>query len=363
MLKTKSGLPKHCAWNTDRHGKRRVRFRLGGFSTYLTGTPWSEDFMRQIAAALDGVKAQAGTVGIQRTLPGTVNALAAAYFRSREFRNLADSTAADRRRIIDKFRSQHGDKPLKGLKRVHIEQFMTDKEDTPTAANNLLKILRVMLRLAVRENMISSNPATGVEKYKIDSDGFHGWSEHEVSQYEAAHPVGTRARLAQALLLYTGQRVSDVHRMGWQHVTGSAIRVKQKKTGTVLMIPIHPQLKAMLATLPRTNMTFMMTKHGAPFTAQGLGTFVKKQCIAAGLPHCSAHGLRIRAAVRLADAGCSVKEIAAITGHKSLREIERYTEAADQERLARQALSRQVGSEGEHDLSNLRIQTVQPLAK
>jgi integrase len=319
--------------------------------------------MRQLAAALDGVKTQAGTVGVQRTLPGTVNALATIYYQSQGFRNLADSTAADRRRIIDKFRSLHGDKPLRGLKRVHIEQFMADKEDTPTAANNLLKILRVMLRLAVRENMISSNPTTGVEKYKIDSDGHHTWSEDEIAHYEAAHAIGTRARLAQALLLYTGQRVSDVHRVGWQHVTGAAIRVKQKKTGKVLTIPLHPQLKAMLATLPRTNMTFLVTERGAPFTAQGLGTFVKKQCVIAGLPHCSAHGLRKAAAVRLASAGCSVNEIAAITGHASLREIARYTQAADQERLARQALNRQIGSEGERDLSNLQIQAVQPVAK
>jgi hypothetical protein len=60
MIRTKSGLPKHCSWNLDREdGKRRVRFRWRGFSTYLTGTPWSEEFMRQYAAALDGVKAQA----------------------------------------------------------------------------------------------------------------------------------------------------------------------------------------------------------------------------------------------------------------------------------------------------------------
>ena len=63
MLRTKSGLPKHCSWNTDHHGKRRVRFRKAGFTTYLTGTPWSEDFMRQYATALDGVKAHAGNIG------------------------------------------------------------------------------------------------------------------------------------------------------------------------------------------------------------------------------------------------------------------------------------------------------------
>ena len=82
MLRTKSGLPKHCSWNVDRHGKRRVRFRRRGFSTYLTGTPWSEDFMRQYAAALDGVKAQAGNVGAGRTVPGSLDALCVSYYRS-----------------------------------------------------------------------------------------------------------------------------------------------------------------------------------------------------------------------------------------------------------------------------------------
>ena len=77
--RNRSGLPEHCSWNYDRHGKRRVRFRKGGFSTYLSGTPWSEDFMRQYAAALEGMKAQANNIGAKRTVPGSVNAIVAAY--------------------------------------------------------------------------------------------------------------------------------------------------------------------------------------------------------------------------------------------------------------------------------------------
>ena len=73
--RNRSGLPEHCSWNYDRHGKRRVRFRKGGFSTYLTGTPWSDDFMAQYAAALDGVKAQSTEIGKDRTIPGSVDAL------------------------------------------------------------------------------------------------------------------------------------------------------------------------------------------------------------------------------------------------------------------------------------------------
>ena len=112
MLRTKSGLPKHCSWNVDRHGKRRVRFRWRGFSTYLTGTPWSEDFMRQYAAALDGVKAQASNVGAGRTVPGSLDALCVSYYRSPEFRGLEASTQKVRRYIIERFRAEHGKKPV-----------------------------------------------------------------------------------------------------------------------------------------------------------------------------------------------------------------------------------------------------------
>jgi integrase len=98
-----------------------------------------------------------------------------------------------------------------------------------------------------------------------------------------------------------------------------------------------------------------VTERGASFTAQGLGSWFKKQCKVAGLRHCSAHGLRKAAATRLANAGCSVNQIAAITGHRSLGEVAHYTKAADQERLARQALT-MLGSEGERDLVQPRTQ-------
>ena len=155
----KKWLPRHCCWNTDQRGKRRVRFRLRGFSTYLTGTPWSEDFMRQYAAALEGVKAQRSENCAGRTKPGSFNALCVSYYRSPEFRDLKPSTQAVRRNIIEKFRAVHGDKPLKGLGRVHIQQIIGDKAATPEAANNLLKVLRVLLAYAVSLDMIASNPA------------------------------------------------------------------------------------------------------------------------------------------------------------------------------------------------------------
>ena len=166
MLRTKSGLPKHCSWNVDRHGKRRVRFRWRGFSTYLAGTPWSEHFMRQYAAALDGVKVQATNVGAGRTIPGSFDALCVSYYRAPEFRGLKASTQKVRRNIIERFRAEHGRKPINRLGRAHIKDIIGAKADTPEAANNLLKVLRLLLAYALDQGMIDTNPAVGLRGYK-----------------------------------------------------------------------------------------------------------------------------------------------------------------------------------------------------
>jgi integrase len=179
---------------------------------------------------------------------------------------------------------------------------------------------------------------------------FHGWANRRIQNH---FPVGTKQALALALGLYTAQRKGDVLRMGWQHVMGDMIAVRQQKTSTPLMIPIHPELRAALESVPRTNLTFLTTARGAPYDANGFGNWWRTQCDAAGLQHCSYHGLRKAAATRLANSGCTVEQVKAVTGHKSLAEVARYTKAADQQRLARQALQNQLRAEGEHDLSNV----------
>src|SRR5258707_2566889 len=163
MVRTKNGLPKHCSWNTDRHGKRRVRFRKGlGFSTYLTGIPWSEDFMRQRAAALEGVKLQASNIGAERTIAGTVDALVAVYLdpysTSSPFKTFGKETQRTRRCALESFRRAHGNKPLyrtEGSRRVmlltreHVQRIINEKAPTPFAQHNLLKTLRAMFEWAV----------------------------------------------------------------------------------------------------------------------------------------------------------------------------------------------------------------------
>jgi integrase len=153
--------------------------------------------------------------------------------------------------------------------------------------------------------------------------------------------LGTRPRLALALLLYTAQRRSDVVRMGRQHLRGNRVEVRQAKTGATLLIPMHPELRRAIDAVPMDQLTFLMTEAGKPFTVNGCYMRFVEWAAAAKLPKgCSPHGLRKAAARRLAEAGCTAHQIAAITGHRTLAEVARYTRAADQIRMADAAILR-----------------------
>lgn len=354
MVKGRNGLPKYCTRATDRHGKVRIRFQRPGFSTYLPGTPWGEEFMRAYAAALDGAKASTGEVSATRTPPGSFDALAVRYYRSNLFTGLKPSTQATYRGIIDRFRAGYGKAYLRDFRRDHFDDIFGEMADRKAAANNLRRILKMLFDFAVDAELLTANPVARTKPFKIESDGFHTWTEDEIAAFEERHPIGTKPRLAFALMLYTGQRRGDAVRMGWQHVRGGRISVKQEKTGKALEIAMHPTLREVLLALPRDHLTFLTTQHGAPYSKAGFGNWFRDQCNAAGLPQCSAHGLRKAASRRLAEAGNTTKAIMAVTGHTTLKEIERYTRDADQARLADAAVATMPArAEREQDLSNL----------
>jgi integrase len=334
----------------DRHGKVRRYFRRPGCKPVaLPGQPGSKQFMETYQAALDG----RFEIGAATARPGSVSALVAAYYASAAYRTLAPLTKSTYRNEIEKFRREHGDKRVAQIERRHVKRMVADKAERPGAANKLLRILKMLMRFAVDEEIRRDDPTAGLKRLTIKGGGFRAWEEEHIGAFEAKHPVGSRARLAIALLLYTAQRRGDVVRMGWQHVRGDKMAVKQQKTGAALWIHIHPELQLVLAATPKANMTFLMTSQGKPFTPPGFGNWFADCCRDAGLPKgFNAHGLRKAAARRLAEAGCTSKEIMAVTGHRSIEEVERYTEAADQVALNEKAIAR-LGTKGERAVSNL----------
>jgi integrase len=279
-------------------------------------------------------------IGASRTKPGSLQAFAVSYFNSASFQSMAPRTQRVYRNIIDRLCAEHGDKRGALLRREHVVKLMAARADKPESANMIRKALRAVMRHAVDIGLRPDDPTRDVRSIRTKSDGFHSWTDSEIEQFEARHPIGTRARLAFALLLYTGQRRGDVVRMGRQHVRDGVLTVRQEKTSAELAIPVHPALASIIADMPRDHLTFLTTQFGQPFTSPGFGNWFRERCNEAELPRCSAHGLRKAAARRLAEAGCTEHEIASITGHRSLKEIVRYTRAADQKKLATSAMDK-----------------------
>jgi integrase len=141
------------------------------------------------------------------------------------------------------------------------------------------------------------------------------------------------------------QRLGDVIRMGRQHIHNGWLDVKQQKTGTALSLPIFkvPELLAVIDATPSGHLTFLTKDSGKPYGPTEFSGQFRAWCDEAGLPRgCTFHGLRATGCTRKADSGCSAHEIAAWSGHLSLKEVERYTKSADQKRLAVQAMARNV---------------------
>ena len=229
--------------------------------------------MQRYHAALEGNARQREEFKEDRIEPGTINAAIVNFYRSTDFQKLKGTTQRVRKNMLEKFRFQHGKKRVALLTAAHLKAIISDMADRPGTANNLLKVLRVLLRHVIDMGLINDNPARNVRKFAVSSEGFHFWSETDVAAFEQVHRPGSRAHLALSLLLYTGQRRSDVVRIGWQHIDGDLLNVVQDKTGAVLKIPFHPRLVNAIGNRFRTNLTFLLTELGPPFTAAGFGNW------------------------------------------------------------------------------------------
>jgi integrase len=278
-------------------------------------------------------------IGIGRSKPGSVAATVAAYFLSTQFAELAPGTRNARRCLLQRFRDEHGEKPIGAMPPKFIALMLSSMK--PHAARNYFKAIRALCQFAVSVEMIESDPTQGIKRPKAKTEHRRPWTDSEVEQYERAHPIGSKARLGFALGLYTVQRLGDVIRMGRQHIHDGELMVRQNKTGTSLSLPVVPELRAIIDATPGEHLTFLVKKTSRPYCGTEFSGQFRAWCDEAGLPKgCTFHGLRATGCTRLADAGCSAHEIAAWSGHMTLKEVERYTKSANQKRLAVSAMAR-----------------------
>lgn len=331
---------KHVVEDTDRHGNVRVYLRKPGQpKVRLKSQPGTQEFLDEYRRALHDAQGKPQAPALDRRgNKGTFKWLCEQYFASAEFKRLAPRTQYVRRRILDGVCEKNGKNPYALLEARHVRKMRDDRADMPEAANGVVKALRQIFNFAVEYEFADRNPARDVPYIRSASDGFHSWTMEEVAQFEQHHALGSKARLALALLLYTGQRRSDVVRLGPQHIKDGWLTLTQQKNRSrkpvTLSIPVLPELDAVIDATPTGNLAFLVTAFGKPFTSNGFGNWFRKQCDAAGLKHCSAHGLRKAGAALAAENGATERQLMAIFGWSTMKEASRYTRAARQKVLA-----------------------------
>jgi integrase len=323
------------------NGKVHFYFRRHGKRTPLPGAYNSPEFLEAYWALRNG-KAAASEIGADRTIPGTINAAIVALYKHHAFTKNRPITQQTDRNILEAFRAKHGDKRIALLEQRHIEAMIGEKAGKPSAQRNLLRVLRMLLDFAVKQKLRRDNPARGIELDAIKTTGYHSWTEEELRQYEAHFPVGTKARLALALLLYTATRRTDVVALGPPNMRRAGrLLFTYSKNNTEMDIPIAAPLAEIIAATPMVGVkTYLVTEYGRPFTAPGFGNWFRDRCNEAGLPQCSAHGLRKAFLRRMAEAGCSEDYIASISGHRDMREIRTYVQAANRAKMATEGMAR-----------------------
>jgi integrase len=320
----------------DRNGRiKYYYFRRAGRRWRLPGEPLSQEFMEEYRRLLKATEPSTPTS--QACLPGSLSALAADYFASPEFRDRKPNSQKIYRLIIEPLVERNGHKPVALIERRHVKQWRDARSETPGMANMVVKVVRLLLNYAVDNEYRKDNPALRIKLFKL---GEHrAWTEEECASFEKRWAPGTMQRRAYALARYTGQRRGDLAAMTRAHRRDGKIRVIQQKTGAELWITEHRELTAELARGEQGHMAILTKSSGEAFSPEELGGAFGEWIEDAGLPdECVLHGLRKTAATNLAEAGCTAHEIMAVTGHKSLSEVERYTRAASQKAGAAAAI-------------------------
>jgi integrase len=346
----------------DRHGKPRFYYRRPGFKRVpLPGLPWSPEFMAAHEVAQGG--SQPAEIGASRTGPGTINALVVTYYKSDDWKQLAADTQKTRRRIIELFRLQHGDKRVVMLKEEHIRK-MLSAIPKRTTRRHWLSAIRGLMASAV-PIMRKDDPSAGIANIKLaPSKGHHCWTDDEIEQYRAHWPLGTQQRLVMEFALETASRRGEIIRLGPQHVRNGRIRIERTHGSKDVDIPISPELQAACEAMPKAHLTYIVTAQGKPRSKCGLGNDFAKWVTEAGLPaRCRLHGLKKGGMRRLAEDGSTTHELMAISGHKTLSEVQRYTDDADRKRLADSGMAKHRTQTVNSQVSNLAPSSVKPTAK
>lgn len=336
--------------DTDRHGNVRwyvrVKQKNGKFrKTRIKSDPGTNAFISEYERELELLlhPGEPETISSPRMDPSTLEGLIHEYFASGEFYELAEGTRLDKRSTLLRVAESAGKHPYKAIQKSDIQSGRDKRLETPHAANKFIKHMRGLYDWAIERKLVDQNPAEDVKKLKgpprpEHAKGWHSWTPEEMDAFRATHPIGSTARLVFELHS-ASLRASDVKVIGFQHVRGDHLDFIQTKTKQRHIQPIHADLRACIDAEPKDRLHMVVNQYGRPF-AKGYTAAFKRWARAAGIPHCTSHGIRKGMAAELANLGASELEIAAYLGQTGTQSVKHYTVGADKLKLATRAAER-----------------------
>ncbi|OYW52363.1 MAG: hypothetical protein B7Y80_19605 [Hyphomicrobium sp. 32-62-53] len=341
MSRKKSGLPKYVK-AVRRGRKTHVYFRHGGKYLRLPADTSSPEFHRAYAEALAGTQIQSS----KALPPGTTAAMIADYKRSPEYTGLAVKTQTDYARQLDHLGKAVGPYPAKDIRRANIVKL---RNKLATKGNRTADLFISVVCRAFRVGMdlgyVDQNPAADISRIN-KAQSFKAWPKSARDTFEASSPPEALL-VAHMLGLYTSLRLGDVLRLTWANYQDGCFVTRHTKSMELAgltdgedYIPAARPLRELLERLPKTSMMIVARADGRKWNERHFSAVFRDHLDAIGLDHLHFHGLRKTTAKALAEAGATSKEIAAITGHRTLSMVELYTEQAEQKKLAKSVISK-----------------------
>ncbi|KMO18863.1 tyrosine-type recombinase/integrase [Methylobacterium indicum] len=291
--------------------------------TRLTGAPGTPEFLASFQSAARSAA--------QERSAGTVSWLIRQYQDSKQYTRLADSTREIARLNLKAVEDKWGATPLEHAQAPRTRPIFLrwhDKlaETHPRAADAKLAALARVLSWGVDRGHITNNPVSTFERaYRAERAEMIWLPEHVTAFEDAAAP---ELRLALILALHTGQRQADLLALPWSAYDGKAITLRQGKSRRAVYVPATRALRAALDAAPRRATTILVTDRGTPWKKRNFHEHWSEATRKAGITvDLHFHDLRGTAVTMLAEAGCTVPEIATITGHSQAHAqkiLERY---------------------------------------
>lgn len=266
---------------------------------------------------------------------GTIDALIDAYLCSAKFELLTKESQYRYKRSLQIARDAWGSLSKDQLRPSHIRAVMDGFSRFPAKANSFYGTIQAISKWAIANDLLTNPLTTSVERYKSNT-GHKPWTDEQIAS--ASKQLKGTIRRGVMLYIYTGQRGSDIVRLGWSDIDEGGFALKQQKTGREVWCPIVPELASEMRTWKKAPGAFIKQSNGRAYSRKLFSMHFKSEREKYSiLKSVTLHGLRCTAVVRLRRAGLSIPQIQDIVG-MSLPMIERYCRFADKKAGGKAAL-------------------------